>query len=314
MPLEFTGQSTGSNDSLAALAESLDRLERAGVDVAEIMPDRYWTLTGGIVNQGRLSLLCDVLDGRELSYTMHAPFGLNWFDRRHPGLQEQLFRSCIEVAAAMGAEVLVYHSGRREADGTGALTLGALLEIERDGLRTMGDFAAERGVMIAVENMTPTSERKAGLPELVPYGADLRELARQIAAVAHPNIGMCLDFGHAHLSETSTGGNIMEAVAAAAPWVNHTHIHDNFGRPDSHPHYAAHPDLRAIGESDLHMPIGWGTIPYREIFSAVPFPRTPIALSEAAVIDECVLAGTVANLREFIALNATVEAQLEPVH
>jgi hypothetical protein len=48
------GQSTGGSDMLTSLALTLDRLEHAGVEVAEIMPDRYWTLLGGGVNRERL--------------------------------------------------------------------------------------------------------------------------------------------------------------------------------------------------------------------------------------------------------------------
>lgn len=312
MAMISSGQSTGSGETLQALAATLDQIERAGIEVAELMPDRHWTLLGGRINADRLRLLRETLAGRPLRYTMHAPFALNFFDRRYEGFQEHFFRTCLDLAAALEAEVLVYHSGRREAGGTAGLDLGALLEIERAGLQAMGDYAAERGVAIAVENMTPTAERKAGIPDGVPYGADLRALARQIAAVGHPNVGICLDFGHAHLAEGGPDGDLFGAVEAAAPLVNHLHIHDNFGRPDAHPHYVAHPDLRAIGEADLHLPIGWGTIPFAELAGRVAFPRSPIALSEAAIIDEAVLAGTAAALRDLTQINARTDAELEP--
>jgi sugar phosphate isomerase/epimerase len=311
MAMTATGQGTGSSATLTDLCATLDRLERAGIEVAELMPDRYWVLLGGTVNEARLSLLERALADRPLRYTVHAPFGLNLFDLRHPGLQEVLFRACIRVTAALGAEVLVYHSGRREAGGTGGCDLEALLEIERTTLRAMGEFAAERGVLIAVENMTPTAERKTGLADSVPYGADLRALARQIAAVDHPSVGICLDFGHAHLFEASTGGDLVDAVAAAAPLVNHLHVHDNFGRPDEHPWYTAHADLRAIGESDLHLPIGWGSIPFRQIANQVAFPRSPISLSEVSTIDDEVLAETVTALAELNALNAAAARGVE---
>jgi sugar phosphate isomerase/epimerase len=305
------GQSTGGSDMLTSLALTLDRLEHAGVEVAEIMPDRYWTLLGGGVNRERLRRLCAVLADRPLRYTMHAPFALNLFDQRHPGLQEQMFRSCLDVAAETGAEVLVYHSGRRVAGGTGGLTLDALLEIERTMLLQMAAYAEECGVLIAVENMTPTAERKAGLPDLVPYGADLRALARQINEIDHSSVGICLDFGHANLYETGMGGDLLEAVALAAPLVNHLHIHDNFGRQDDHPHYPAHADLRAIGESDLHLPIGWGRIPYQEIVTRVPFLLDPIDLSEVLTIDDDVLSETVAALKAMITANARTEGEPE---
>ncbi|MGH2600661.1 MAG: hypothetical protein ACRDJ9_14920, partial [Dehalococcoidia bacterium] len=107
MSLVSIGQSTGANGALADLAAALDRLEWAGVEVAELMPDRYWVILGGGINRERLALFQAVLADRPLRYTVHAPFALNLFDQRHPGLQDQLFRSCLEMSGAIGAEVLV---------------------------------------------------------------------------------------------------------------------------------------------------------------------------------------------------------------
>ena len=303
MPIPTSGQMAGAAGTLSELATVLARIEQAGFPVAEIMPDRFWTLTGGIVNQHRLAMLQQTLERFSLRYTMHAPFTLNLFDHRHPGLQDQLFRSCIEVAAAIKAEVIVYHSGRREQWGTAGLELPELIEFEGEMLRVMGELAREHGIRIAVENMVPTTERKAGMGDLVPYGSNVRTLARQLKAVDHPNVGMCLDFGHAFLYEASTGGDIVKAIACAASFINHFHVHDNFGRPDGHPHYAAHPDLRAIGEADLHMPIGWGLIPFDEIFANTEFPRAPIAMSEVNIIDDLVLTETAASLTRLLELN-----------
>jgi hypothetical protein len=57
-------------------------------------------------------------------------------------------------------------------------------------------------------------------------------ILRQLEAVDHPNVGMCLDFGHLYLASNMLGFNYMEAVAEAAPWVRHLHMNDNFGKLD----------------------------------------------------------------------------------
>jgi sugar phosphate isomerase/epimerase len=59
--------------------------------------------------------------------------------------------------------------------------------------------------------------------------------------------------------------DFLESIELARPLIKHVHIHDNFGR-------LAGLDRRQImllseGKGDLHMPIGWGEVPYREVFS-----------------------------------------------
>jgi sugar phosphate isomerase/epimerase len=55
-----------------------------------------------------------------------------------------------------------------------------------------------------------------------------------------------------------------EALRAVLPRLAHVHIHDNFGKPSI-------PNARAIdmlfkGSGDLHLPPGWGAIPYDSLF------------------------------------------------
>jgi sugar phosphate isomerase/epimerase len=59
--------------------------------------------------------------------------------------------------------------------------------------------------------------------------------------------------------------DFLESIELARPLIKDVHIHDDFGKP-------AGLDRRQImllsqGKGDLHMPIGWGEIPYREVFS-----------------------------------------------
>jgi sugar phosphate isomerase/epimerase len=305
------GQSAGACDDLATLSARLDRLEWAGVEVVELMPDRAWVLIGGEINHRRLTRLQAVLADRPLRYTMHAPAALNLFDRVRPDLHERLFQSSIEVAAAIGAEILVYDAGRRLPGRVDVFDLEALLAHERSSLRRFGGHAAEHGIRIAVENLTPAAEATASMPDTpLPYGADLRRLAEHVAAVDNAAVGICLDIGHAYLFETVTRGFLLEAVAAAAPWTAHLHIHDNFGWPEATVHMPAQPDRRAVGEADLHLPIGWGTIPFETIFDSIAFPRAPIALGDVTWIDDEVLAETAGALRDLAARGARLEREL----
>jgi sugar phosphate isomerase/epimerase len=44
-----------------------------------------------------------------------------------------------------------------------------------------------------------------------------------------PHAGVCMDFGHAFL-----GGDVADAIEAAAEHLIATHVHDNHGRSDDH--------------------------------------------------------------------------------
>jgi sugar phosphate isomerase/epimerase len=57
-------------------------------------------------------------------------------------------------------------------------------------------------------------------------------------------------------------------VDVAAPWVKHLHVSDNFGRLDRG--FDAEPERWAFGEADIHMPPGWGRVPYGELLARLP--------------------------------------------
>ena len=148
------------------------------------------------------------------------------------------------------------------------------MEHERKMLRIVGDYAAERGVSIAVENRDPVSRY---LDRHV-YALRLDRLAEQIEAVDHPHVSICFDTGHAFLSATYLEYDYLEGVRRIAPLTTHIHLSDNFGQPCLDQHADAGENL-AQGLGDLHLPPGWGAVPFDEI-AKVPFPRLPIAIVE----------------------------------
>ena len=93
---------------------------------------------------------------------------------------------------------------------------------------------------------------------------------QQVAAIDHPGVGVCIDFGHLYLSARWYGYDVVAGAATLAPWTNHFHVQDLFGI------FAGSEDNAERGEGDLHLPPGWGEIPFDAIFSSVDFPRAPI--------------------------------------
>jgi sugar phosphate isomerase/epimerase len=179
----------------------------------------------------------------------------------------------LELTAAIGAEVLVYHAGMLRDPLGDDDALAAGMAAEREHLRALGDKAGEKGVLIAVENVNPT----AGMVARRAYGLRLDVLADQVSTVDHPRVSVCLDTGHAFLAARYLGYDFLGAIREIAPLVGHVHLTDNLGRvglgdADLNERYAT-------GDGDLHLPPGWGDIPFAEVFS-VPFPREPTIILE----------------------------------
>lgn len=85
------------------------------------------------------------------------------------------------------------------------------------GLAALADRAALMGVRVALEVMNDQKSDAAALVRLVEDELE------------DTNIGICLDFGHAHLR-----GDLGDAIETASGHVCTIHVHDNAGRRDDH--------------------------------------------------------------------------------
>jgi sugar phosphate isomerase/epimerase len=54
----------------------------------------------------------------------------------------------------------------------------------------------------------------------------------------------------------------VEALKACAPLTYQLHGHDSFGRPTTMGGFYTHAERIAFGMGDLHLPMGWGDIPW----------------------------------------------------
>src|SRR4051812_2419397 len=120
-------------------------------------------IVGGQLQPARLAALQEAVAGSPVRLTLHGsavstPLVANLMDVATPA-QRAIAAADIALAAAIGAEVVVYHRGMlRIAHGDpDAVALG--LAAERDALRALGDEAGRHGIRIAVENVHPTETR-----------------------------------------------------------------------------------------------------------------------------------------------------------
>lgn len=270
----------------ARLEAELGWLAEQGYTLVEMNPHSLGVIVNGAVRQEVLADYVAVLKNFPLHYTIHGLNRLNLaYDPRRE-LCQQIMRCQIAVCHAVGARVLVYHSGLQALDLVRYGVRGTLLsdaelaegaEAEVVALRALAPEAADAGVIIGMENgdshlWEHTVLAQFGQPHaaLAKHHARLQigPIVRQLAAIDHPNVRMTLDIAHLHIAAHDLGFDYLAAVAAAAPWVGHLHANDNFGRLDQG--FDNEVDRWAYGEADIHLPPGWGAIPYTAVFQRLP--------------------------------------------
>ena len=113
----------------------------------------------------------------------------------------------------------------------------AVLDTVADNLRYMARLSAEHNIVLALENLATYDALTK--PE---------DLVSMVEAIAEPNVGYCLDAGHAHLC----GQDVPQWVRRMGKKLYETHFHDN----------------RGIG-MDEHMPVSFGTISWVDVIRAM---------------------------------------------
>lgn len=244
------------------LRENLDQAEELGVDFVELPLFMMDLIAGGRVLQSQMRRLRDALKARPLGYTAHGPISLNFMQPPEIAARHlTVAKAAIEVAAEIGAPHLVLHGGRMTMGQTEA-QIEDLYARQREAFASLGDIAAKHSMLIAVENIPALgSKERASLPS---------RLAREIEAINHPNVRGCLDFSHAALLCTAEGADFLSEAKALARVSSHLHIHDSFGDPAQFWTFSRSERL-AYGLGDLHLPIGWGSIPWASIMQDFTF-------------------------------------------
>jgi sugar phosphate isomerase/epimerase len=288
--------------NLEVLEKDLSRFQRAGFDYVEIPVHGVDAILRGRLNLRQMRRIKEVLGKFDLNYTVHCSNWLNLMDAEEYKLHREIFKASIDFASEIGAEILIYHSGRIELGdeylGQAAFTRELLTlpdrefveereKVERETLAEMADLAEGRGVTICVENADPRVDEEAlwelarrvrvrgvdlfyriapgGDIAIYNYGGVIERLVEQVKGVDKENVGITFDVGHAYIASSYYGFDFISSIELAKPLIKHLHVHDDFGKP-------AGLDRRQIilipeGKGDLHMPIGWGEIPYHKVFS-----------------------------------------------
>ncbi len=249
-------------------APFLDEAEGLGVDSVEVPFFAARLMANGAVLEPTARLFEQRLEGRRLARSTHALLSINLMGPaeqlpRH----ERLAETCIELTARLGARNMVLHCGLSAENGE---AMEAAYGRQRAALARLGEVAARHDVVICVETIWNFDGRETALPS---------RLAEEIRAVDHDSVKATLDYAHAALQCAVKRADLMTEAAALAPLAAHIHVNDCFGAV----HESAVPlagESLAYGSGDLHLPLGWGDLPFEELMTGPAYPDEVIVNDE----------------------------------
>ena len=278
MPFSGIGTQATHNPNLAALDACLSGIVDAGFSHAELACPDWGIWLGGAINVPQLRRLVKLTDrfrGR-LRYTVHGPIAFHLMSQDDWDGRARLLRAGLEATRELGAEVMVYESGWiQEWPAGGSTNMLDFMARERELLREVGEGCLVWKGKIAIETM-------AGAEYMRSYTDWPHQLVNQITLTNHPAVGVCIDTGHSNIGASRGGFDFLGGIRQLAPHVFTFHLHDNFGTWAS-PHLGLNhksPESWALGLGDLHLPIGWGTIPFEKMLREIVFPHSPILMAE----------------------------------
>lgn len=161
-------------------------------------------------------------------HSVHAPIGESYTNGRwgpalsiaspdHEARQRAVDEAtcALQMARQLAFRVLVVHVGLPK---TAQSPLGEnSRDAARRSLEALARLAEPLGVTVAVEIIPNELSRPDALVHFVEKLADTAR------------VGICLDFGHAHLA-----GDLVDAIETVSEHLIATHVHDNRGRTDEH--------------------------------------------------------------------------------
>jgi sugar phosphate isomerase/epimerase len=170
-----------------------------------------WLRETGLRLHGVHAPITDAIRGNDWGGTTYSTAAAD-SARRQAAVREA--DAALKIAGRIPFDVLVVHLGVPSTKG------GAADNSRAAAIRSaeeIGALAEAAGVRVAFEVIPNDLSSPAALVSLIEKTFDA------------PHVGICLDFGHAHIM-----GDVVDAVETAAEHLVATHVHDNGGRSDDH--------------------------------------------------------------------------------
>lgn len=188
-----------------------------------------WAMTPhfDVEDEDRLGSLKGWMKDLSLSVsTFHAPFYADlsearkgrWLSLAAPDAdaRAEVLQKTIQSLRAfrpLGARIAVLHPSAPGKAGD-----GDTCEALEESIERLLPLAEETDAVLALENIPSALGRAEPLADFV-------------ARIDHPRVKICIDTGHALITE---GQNTQKAIERLAPFCAAAHLHDNDGRNDAH--------------------------------------------------------------------------------
>ncbi|MCQ1536778.1 sugar phosphate isomerase/epimerase [Methanosarcina sp. KYL-1] len=205
------------------------------------------------LNSKTIQNVKNIYETTSLELTLHLPFS----DMNLAGLNDSIRGEVIRqmkhylTLASSYVNLAVVHPGYLSPYG--AQVPYEAYQTNLASLREICDFAADFGVLVAVENMPD-------FPKI--FGKYPDEMQEMLDSVGSHNVGFTFDVGHAN-----TVGLTDEFLDQLGDRISHVHIHDN------------------MGQKDEHLPLGGGTVDWKNVMEKLSDYRG-IFVTEMASVEE----------------------------
>ncbi len=225
------------------------RVDDAGFDGLEIISEGKQDIR---TSEQLREHLKQIHDTTSLTISLHAPLSDINIASLNDGIWRESVRQvkqAITYAHEFVSEICVVHPGTHSPLSI-QMPSHIVLHRQVDALKEICDLAADFGMSIAVENMTPEDMMLGRTPD------ELITLIDAVIATGTENIGICLDVGHAFTTGTLHDfmlllKNKTDSSTAYDKRILHVHLSDNFGREDE------------------HLPLGRGHVKWNIVFDAL---------------------------------------------
>ena len=248
------------------IAKHMDLAETQDIEFVELSFYDWNIICGRKIITSELDKLKSLCKKRKIKFTVHGELSVNFMDMENIKFHKEVLMRDIEITSSIGATHLVTHFGITTNENYNNIEkYNYLLEIQRESYNELGDYAKSHNVILAVENLYNFFNNKIHVP--LPG-----IIADELGKINHSNVKATLDFSHAYINCRYYNTNFMNEITKMAPISNHLHVHDSFGILKNMYTYNESEDI-SYGLGDLHLPIGWGDIPFNEIFNNLTFPK-----------------------------------------
>jgi sugar phosphate isomerase/epimerase len=238
------------NGELNKLRQELDSIRTAGADYCELVIHALDVVAGGHLVSSRVDAVHKLMREYEFAYTLHLPYELNLLCPNTAHLYEKIFRASIDFAKEVDIGLIVYHAGITAKKDT------LLQEV-----KIIQDLAIQAGdIKICMENgpFYRAGDYSAGIT------ADT--MLDFCGKVNLPNFLLTYDIGHGFLQLGGDAQELLRDLRKLLPCIGHIHLHDNFGISLPMAQYDYNHRI-ACGAADIHLPLGWGSIPIPEVLN-----------------------------------------------